>query len=71
MTLGEYLKRFGDNTNFMDSDLAVTLEDKNGKLIPIDNEKVYKHLYDNYSLEHINFNNLVHRRELRIKEKVK
>ena len=71
MTLGEYLKRFGDNTNFMNSNLAITLEDKNGKLIPIDNEKVFKHLYDNYSLEQINFNNLLCKHELRIKEKVK
>lgn len=68
MTLDEYLSRFGDNYNFMTTNLMVVLEDKNGILTTIDNEKVFKHEYDKYTLIQVNFNDAFVRHELRIKE---
>lgn len=68
MTLGEYLSRFGDNHDFMATNLMVVLEDKNGILTKVDNEKVFKHEYDKYTLTQVNFNDAFVRHELRIKE---
>ncbi len=68
MTLGEYLKRFGNNHDFMTDNLVIVLEDKNGILTTVDNEKIFKHEYDKYKLTQVNFNELYARHELRIKE---
>lgn len=68
MTLGEYLKRFGDNQQFISSNLVVILEKEDGKLYRVDNEKVFNKEYNDYLLESINFNDLLVRHELRIKK---
>ena len=68
MTLGEYLQRFGDNQQFISSNLVVILEKEDGKLYRVDNEKVFNKEYNDYLLESINFNDLLVRHELRIKK---
>ena len=68
MTLGEYLSRFNNNHDFITANLMVVLEDKNGILTTVNNEKVFKHEYDKYTLTQVNFNDVFVRHELRIKE---
>ena len=68
MTLGEYLSRFGNNHDFIATNLMVVLENKAGELVRLDNDDVLAHKYDEYELTQVSFNDLYVRHELRIKE---
>ena len=68
MKLGEYLKRFSSNNAFISTNFIVTLENKAGELVRLDNDDVLAHKYDECELTQVSFNDLYVRHELRIKE---